>query len=168
MCWASVNVDLNIKLLALMLLVSFEIYGKESSKIISQSFIYYWWILCSPGPCHCKTSSVWVPRQRPVRCWSQGPVYDPAVSNSDIVNVLCVPIWLFGMGPHELTTCAPGTAGSPDCHGCNVLSELLSANVITMGRGYYCRAALKNTTSIVVVIKTNYSHIYGFNLTSDM
>ena len=81
----------------------------------------------------------------------------------------CVPIWLFGMGPHELTTCAPGMPGSPDCAAMFYLScYLLSANVITMGRGYYCKAALKNTTSIVVVIKTNYSHIYGFNLTSDM
>ena len=40
--------------------------------------------------------------------WSQGPVYGPSVSNSDIVNVCCVPIWLFGMGPNVLTTSAPG------------------------------------------------------------
>ena len=41
--------------------------------------------------------------------WLQGPVYDLSLSKADIVNVCCVPIWLFGMGPAELTTDAPGT-----------------------------------------------------------
>ena len=68
--------------------------------------------------------------------------------------------------PHaELTTGAPGT---PGCLDCNVLSELGSANVITMGRVITAKQLQQTSLPLWLSLKTNYSHIYGFNLTSDM
>ena len=85
-----------MKLQALIVLVSFEIHPKETSKIIYQSVIYFQYyseFYAAVGHVTAKhpqpETLSYVPRQSPVGCWSQGPVYDPAVSNSDIVNVLC-------------------------------------------------------------------------------